>query len=204
MTKICVTDSKNYVMYSGRGKSRRAMMNKRWALSNQVKRTTLNTQNEGRWWLEIKQDSTQSNKTMTDRYRCGPKNSNWHDKEMADRYRCGLDSNWHDEWPIDIGAVLTRKTQTDRKMADRYRCGLDSDWHDEWPIDIGAVPTQTDRKMVDRYRCGPDSDWHDEWPIDIGAVPETELIGRMIWSSGPKPKDDKMKIPADPVGGDMP
>ena len=29
MIEICVTDSKNYVMYSGRGKSRRAMMNKR-------------------------------------------------------------------------------------------------------------------------------------------------------------------------------
>ena len=172
MTKICVTDSKNYVMYSGRGKSRRAMMNKRWALSNQVKRTTLNAQNEGRWWLEIKQDSTQSNKTMTDRYRCGPKNSNWHDKEMADRYRCGLDSNWHDEWPIDIGAVLTRKTQTDRKMADRYRCGLDSDWHDEWPIDIGAVP---EAKLIGR--C----------PIDIGAAPETELIGRWPIDIGAAP-----------------
>ena len=79
MTKVYVTNSKNYVMCSGRGKSRRAMMNKRQAPSNQVKRTTLNAQNEGKQddskcldkyaqWLRMpklkKDGDSKSNKTQ--------------------------------------------------------------------------------------------------------------------------------------------
>ena len=114
MTKVCVTNSKNYVMCSERGKSRRAMMNKRLSTKqsgeeNDSKRpkwretrwlkmlgrvcTTmaLNAKTKERWWLEIEQNSTQSNKTMTDRYRCGP-GSNWTRKVIG-------------TWSIDIGAA---------------------------------------------------------------------------------------------------
>ena len=102
----------------------------------------LNAKTKERWWLEIEQDSTQSNKTMTDRYRCSP-GSNWTRKVI-------------ETWPINIGAASTQ-TQTDRMMTDRYRCGPDSDWHDKWPINIGAVLTRK-LKLIGR------------WPIDIGAA----------------------------------
>ena len=71
------------------------------------------------------QDSTQSDKTMTDRYRCGP-DSNWTqtDRKMVDQYGCGPNSNWHDEWSIDMDAVPTQtKPKLTRWMTDRYRCG---------------------------------------------------------------------------------
>ena len=103
--------------------------------------------------LRGEQDSTQSDKTVTDRYTCGPdSNSN-------------RQTRW---WLIDIGAApksQTQKLKLTRWMTDRYRYGPDS-------------KTQTGRKMADRYRCDPKltklelTKW---WSIDIGAVPKLKL-----------------------------
>ena len=102
---------------------------------------------------------SKSNKTQLCRRDSEVNKTTQSDKTMTDRYRCGPDSNWTNmigTWPIDIGAAPTQ-IETDKMMADWYRCGP-RNWADmtrRWPINIGAAPTQTDMKMTDRYRCGP-------------------------------------------------
>ena len=99
--------------------------------------------------LEGEQDSTQSEKTVTDWYKCGPdSNSTQIDRNMADQYGCAPKT----------------QTQTDKMMTDWYRCGpetqkLTRKVIERWSIDIGLAPTQTE---------------HGRWPIDIGTVPKTQ------------------------------
>ena len=70
---------------------------------------------------------------MAYQYRCGPEN--WTNMEMTDQYRWGpKNSNWHGKWPINIGVVP--KTELTRWMTDQYRCGLEN-WTDkknDWSI----------------------------------------------------------------------
>ena len=81
----------------------------------------------GRWPIDMgaaPKTQTQTNKMMTDRYRCGPKKTEL-DKEMIGR------------WSIDIGAG---PTQAEHKLIGR------------WPIDIGATSkiqtdTENDRSI---------------------------------------------------------
>ena len=99
-----------------------------------------------RWWLKIEEDSTQSNKTMIDRYRCGP-SSNWTRKvigtwpiDIGAAPKTRIDTK---NWPIDTGAVPTQKFKLKLtwQMTDRYRCGpRNTNWYD--------------KEMADRYRCG--------------------------------------------------
>ena len=137
--------------------------------------------------MQSRKTQTQTDKTMTDRYRCGPGKLklNWNDKKMTYRYRCGpekLKLKLTRQWLIDIGATLTRKLK------------LKLTW--QWLIDIGAVlktQTQTNKMITDRYRYGPNSNWT---PIDrkmtdwykCGPKNWTDKI--MIWSSGSKPNDN--------------
>ena len=143
---------------------------------------------------------TQTNKKMTNRYRCNPKNSNWNhiDKKMVDQYRCDPKTQPQliGRWSIDIGVALqlklTRKwpinigvvpTQTNKTMTDRYRCSPKTQIEPtrEWPI--GPNSNSTDMKMKDQYMCGLKTqiELTREWSIDIGVVPiQTQLTGR--WS----------------------
>ena len=101
--------------------------------------STQTDRNMADWYGCGPKTQTQTDKMMTDRYRCGP-DSNWSqtDRKMVDRYRYDLDSNWtdkmnewlinivwskklklnsnwHEEWTIDIGwSWLKLKTPTDK------------------------------------------------------------------------------------------
>ena len=163
---------------------------------------------------------------MIDRYRCGPKTltelklTRW----MTDRHKCGpktlielirwwlinivwskklkLNSNWHEEWTIDIRwSWLKLKTPTDKMnywsiyvqsqnsdwtnkmMTNQYRCEPKNwNWHG------------TEMKMTDQYRWGPKTlteltRW---WLIDIGTTPITQTHTDKMneWSSGSKSEDN--------------
>ena len=134
---------------------------------------TLNDTAEEKWlWTSkhvkmVTQNQTRLNYASATR-RWTRLNSTQPDKTMTDRYGCDLYSNWTQKvigtWPIDMGVALTQtnmendrliwvrsrlklNTKSDRNMVDRYRCGPESNWHGD------------DRKMVDRYRCDPNSNW---------------------------------------------
>ena len=84
-----------------------------------------------RWPIDIgaTPTQTQTDKMMTDRYRCGPNSKTQTDRMTTDRYGCGPRNriDMTRRWPIDIGAA---PTQTKLEL---------TRW---WSIDIGAVPTQ--------------------------------------------------------------
>ena len=102
----------------------------------------LNAKTKKRWCLKIKQDSTMQARVG------GEQDSTQYDKTMTNRYRCGLDSNWtqtNRNMADRYRWGPKTPTQTGKMMADRYRCGPDSNW------------TQNDRKMAGQYRCGPEN-----------------------------------------------
>ena len=156
MIEICVTDSKNYVMCSGRGS-----LEEQWWIGDKLQVTRWG---ERLWMPKMKENKVTQKMfgwvcTMALNAKSGKCDSECHTEAKAwtpnrhdnDRsYRCGP-RNWTDMIMTDrIGAV--RETELTRQRDDRsYRCGLDSNWHDN------------DRS----YRCGP-KNWTDttkRWPI---------------------------------------
>ena len=122
MIEICVTDSKNYVMCSGRGS-----LEEQWWIGDKHQLTRWG---ERLWTPKMKRNKVTQKMsgwvcTMALNAKSGKCDSECHTETKA------RTSNWpnrKNEWPIYMGVVLT---QTKHKLIGK------------WPIDMGAAPTQT-------------------------------------------------------------